>query len=319
MIDTIYRFLGRNATRFMALGLLIGIVIPPLAGVLRPILPMVVWVVLYLSMLRVNWADVVDWRRRPVIVLAGILFILVVSPLLMWGALVMAGVDLSGMSDGKGALSTGLVLMAASSPYTAVAAVAIILHLDAALALVLLVTTTILMPIVLPWLVVEGLGLDVALGSLSLMSRLGIVVGVAVTLAVVSRYLIGRERLARNSHRLDGLSVIMMVTFAIALMDGVTAAFLDQAMHVTVIVIAAFIANAGLQTIGALAFWRLGPKIALTIGYAAGNGNLAIILAVLPADVHADIPLYFALGQFPLFMFPLLLRPLFQRLLKAKA
>jgi bile acid:Na+ symporter, BASS family len=306
--DSVFLFLAQHATRFMALGLLLGIAIPPLAGQLRPMLPMVVWVVLYLSMLRIDWVDIIAWRQRPMILVATIIFILLISPLLMWGLLQLI--------ETGAAFPTGLVLMAASAPYTAVAAMAIVLQLDAALALVILVSTTILMPFVLPWLVVDVLNYNVALDALTLMRRLGMVVGIAVSLAVVSRYLIGGARLARNAHRVDGISVLMILAFAVALMDGVTAAFIQQPGHVLTIVGAAFAANAGLQFIGALAFWRLGPKLALTIGYAAGNGNLAIILAVLPADVHPDIPLYFSLGQFPMFIFPLLSRPLFRYLQK---
>jgi len=307
LIDSIAHFLARNGTRFMALGLFVGLAVPPLSARLGPMLPMVVWVVLYLSMLRVEWADIIAWRKRPLIVGGGITFILLVSPLLMWLVLTVTGADKP--------LATGLVMMAASAPYTAVAAVAAILQLDAALALVLLVLTTILMPFVLPGLVVDGLGFDVALDSISLMKRLGVVVGIAMSLAVVSRHLIGKERLARNSHRLDGLVVIMILGFALALMDGVTAAFFDQPARVGVIVAAAFAANAGLQCVAALAFWRFGRKLALTIGYAAGNGNMAIILAVLPGDAHPDIALYFALGQFPMILFPMLSKPLFKWLL----
>ena len=308
MIDSIAYFLARNGTRFMALGLFVGLAVPPLSAKLGPMLPMVVWVVLYLSMLRVNWGDIIAWRKRPLIVASGMAFILLVSPLLMWLVLTLTGADKP--------LATGLVMMAASAPYTAVAAVAAILQLDAALALVLLVLTTLLMPFVLPVLVVDGLGFDVALNSISLMQRLGTVVGIAVTLAVVSRHLIGKQRLARNAHRLDGLVVIMIVGFALALMDGVTAAFVDQPARVGLIVGAAFTANAGLQCAAALAFWRFGRKLALTIGYAAGDGNLAIILAVLPDNAHPDIALYFALGQFPMFLFPMLSRPLFLWLLR---
>jgi bile acid:Na+ symporter, BASS family len=308
LIDSSAHFLARNGTRFMAFGLFVGLVVPPLSALLGPMLPMVVWVVLYLSMLRVDWGDIIAWRQRPLIVIGGMAFILLISPLMMWLVLTVMGADKP--------LATGLVLMAASAPYTAVAAVAAILYLDAALALVLLVLTTLLMPFVLPGLVVDGLGFDVALDSISLMKRLGVVVGIAVALAVVSRHLIGKERLARNAHRLDGLVVIMILGFAIALMDGVTAAASDQPARVGVIIAAACAANVGLQCVAALTFWRFGRKLALTIGYASGNGNLAIILAVLPENAHPDIALYFALGQFPMFLFPMLSRPLFRWLLR---
>jgi len=308
LIDQFFRLLAGKATVAMAAALGLGLLVPPLSSALGPILPTVVWTVLYLSLIRIDWAEIVAYRRRALLVGAAALFVLVVSPVLMWVGLLAFGAVIS---DG---LATALVMMAASSPYTAVAAVAMILGLDAALALVILVTTTIAMPFVLPLLVVDVLGFDVALDALGLMRRLALLVGIAVSLAVLTRIVVGPKRLAQNSFRIDGAIVVMLVFFGVALMDGVAARVLYEPLHVIVILVFAFAANLTLVALGAAAFWRLGPRTALTIGYAAGNGNMVILLAVLPHDAHSDIALYFALGQFPMFMLPMLLKPYFQRL-----
>ena len=309
MIDQFFRLLAGKATVAMAAALVVGLVIPPLSSALGPILPTVVWTVLYLSLIRIDWAEIAAYRRRAVLVGLAALFVLVVSPILMWAGLLAFDAVIS---DG---LATALVMMAASSPYTAVAAVAMILGLDAALALVILVTTTILMPFVLPTLVVDVLGFDVALDALGLMQRLALLVGIAVSLAVLTKLVAGAERLARHSFRIDGVIVVMLVFFGVALMDGVAVRVLDEPLHVIVILLFALAANLALVALGAAAFWRLGRRTALTIGYAAGNGNMAILLAVLPHDAHSDIALYFALGQFPMFVLPMLLKPYFQRIL----
>jgi BASS family bile acid:Na+ symporter len=55
---------------------------------------------------------------------------------------------------------------------------------------------------------------------------------------------------------------------------------------------------------------------ALTIGLCSGNRNLAVVIAVLPAGVHPDILLYFAMMQFPIYMLPALQVPLYRQVLK---
>ena len=308
MIDGIFRFLAGKATIAMAAALLVGLAIPPLSSALGPVLPTVVWGVLFLSLVRIDWREIAAFRRRGLLLGAAVLFVLVASPYLMW-----AGLSVFDTAIGDG-LSTALVMMAASSPYTAVAAVAMILGLDAAFALVILVVTTMLMPFVLPLLVVDVMGFDVALDALGLMQRLAALVGIAVALAVIVKTAVGKERLARNSFRIDGLIVLLLVFFGVALMDGVTASTFADPLHVGVILIFGFAGNLGLVAAGTVVFWRMGRRTALTLGYAAGNGNMAILLAVLPHDADSDIALYFALGQFPMFFLPMVLKPVFQRI-----
>ena len=45
---------------------------------------------------------------------------------------------------------------------------------------------------------------------------------------------------------------------------------------------------------------------------------MGLLLVVLPAGLHPDIALYFALAQFPIFILPAVLKPLYGRLLPVK-
>lgn len=69
---------------------------------------------------------------------------------------------------------------------------------------------------------------------------------------------------------------------------------------------------------GAAVFAPLGRQSALTVGFSSGNRNMAMLLAVLPAGVDPDIPLYFALGQLPIYVLPAVLTPIYRRLLSVK-
>ncbi len=114
---------------------------------------------------------------------------------------------------------------------------------------------------------------------------------------------------------MDGVAVVLLVLFAVAIMDGVTERFLADPSRVLAFLAVAFAAYVGFQGVGAAVFMVLGWRSALTIGFSSGNRNMALLLAVLPAGVDPDIPLYFALGQLPIYILPAVLTPLYRRLL----
>jgi BASS family bile acid:Na+ symporter len=59
----------------------------------------------------------------------------------------------------------------------------------------------------------------------------------------------------------------------------------------------------------------LDRRDALTAGYCSGGRHNALLMAVLPASADADIFLFIAAVQFPLYFMPMLLQPLYRRLL----
>ena len=59
---------------------------------------------------------------------------------------------------------------------------------------------------------------------------------------------------------------------------------------------------------------RWGRRENLSIAFAAGARNLAVIFAVLPSNVDPDMLVYFAAGQFPIYIMPAILKPIMLRL-----
>ena len=151
------------------------------------------------------------------------------------------------------------------------------------------------------------------------MSRLSIAVAAALCAALTIRRSIGRDRLPRVATHLDGLVVAVMLVFAVAIMDGVTATVAERPMTVALWLLVAFIANPALQVAGALAFSWLGRRRALTVGLVSGNCNMGLLLAAFPPGTDYDVVLYFAVAQLPMYMLPALLAPLYQRLGQAES
>lgn len=299
-------FLGGHATWVLFVGVFLGLALPSLASLARPLLAPAVAVLLTATLVRIDWRVMLDTLRRPGLAAVIIAWLLIGSPLAM--AAVLALLPL------PGPLTTALVLMAAAPPILSAAPIAIILGLDGALALLVALVATLLTPLTVPPLALALLGLELDLGVIEFMTRLAVVVAVAVAAAAVIRRLIGRERLPRVARHLDGAVVAVMLVFAVAIMDGVTATLIAQPQVVALWLAAAFVANPALQIVGALAFAWLGRRRALTVGLVSGNCNMGLLLAAFPPGADPDVVLYFAVAQLPMYMLPALLQPLYRRL-----
>ena len=121
--------------------------------------------------------------------------------------------------------------------------------------------------------------------------------------------------LRARARQVDGLFVLLMLVFAVGIMDGVTEVILSRPGHAALWLGAAFVANPALQILGALVFSGLGRRRALTVGLLSGNCNMGVLLAALPPGGNFDIVLFFALAQIPMFMLPALMTPAYRRLL----
>ena len=300
---------SRHATRVLFAGVFIGLAVPPLAAAARPYLLVGVVALLTAMLLRVDWGAMGAYLRRPVLATALVVWLLAGAPVVVWLALLPAGLPES--------LSVSLVLMAAAPPILSAAAIAVLLGLDGALAIVVGLIATLLTPLSVPPLALMLLGLDLEISVGAFMARLAAIVGPAFLLSLSIRKAAGPARLERYRPEIEGFTVLVMLYFGIAIMDGVTARLLAEPAIVAGWTLAAFIANPALQLLGGLTFAWLGRRGALTVGLISGNCNMGLLLAALPPGTDFDVLLYFAVAQLPIFMLPALMLPLYRRLLAA--
>lgn len=299
--------LGGKGVPLLFVGVFIGLLLPGLAGLLRPLLAPTVVLLLLFSLLRVDWQQVGAYLRRPLLTGGLVAWMLLASPLLTWAAL--AAVPL------PSGLETAVILMAAAPPILGATAIALLLGLDGALTLVVGLISTLLAPITIPPLSLWLLGLDLAIGTGELMLRLGGIVLLALLGALAIRHWVGTPWLRRHGVALDGMIVVIMLLFAVAIMDGVTDTLMAQPAQVLLWLLAAFLANPALQAITMLAFWGFGRRLAMSAGLLAGNCNMGLLLATLSPEENFDVVLFFAVAQLPMFMLPAMMRPLYRRLL----
>ncbi len=304
-----FDYLGQHATLFLAGGALLGLLVPQLATLARPLLIPVLLIPLVISLLRLDWGALTAYVRRPGLVALITAGTLLLSPFLMWQALKPF--------DLPSALTQGLTLMAAASPIVSGAAISVMLGLDVSLAVVMIVVTTALIPFSLPVVALWLLGLEIDINLPTFVFRLVLMVGGTFAAAVALRRVVRRQTLDQNARMLEGVSVAMLVIFAVGIMDGVTSVALERPGFVVLVTVAAFCANILLQCLGTLASLRLARRSALTVGLMSGNRNMGLVLVALADKADFDLIVFFAMAQIPMYMLPALLGPVYRRLLAA--
>ncbi|MHA1536367.1 MAG: hypothetical protein ACTSUD_02325 [Alphaproteobacteria bacterium] len=306
MISSFLRLLSARASAILAGGILLGLAWPAAARAFSPLLAASVFVILTAALVRLDWRQTLAYTRRSGLMVLVLLWLLCLAPLLT-----MLVVSLAGVPPG---LATAIVLMAAAPPIMSSIAFSFLLRLDAPLATIAVFLSTLLVPLTLPPLALALLDLHLSVGIGELMLRIGgLAFGAAGAAAAIRRFVPGPV-LNERADEIDGLSVLMLLLFGIAIMDGVSALLLRDPGLVALAVGLAFAANVALQGAGAVLFWWLGRRQALTIALVSGNRNMGLLLAALAGTADAEVALYFAVGQLPIYMLPLLLRPLYRRL-----
>jgi len=283
----------------LAVGVFVGLLVPPLAHALRPLMVWAIGGLLVLSMMRIDWVQVLALIRNPVKITFAVTWLLLLSPLAVW--------TIAGMPSAPTGLTVAVILMAASAPITSSPAMVALIGLDADLSLVVLIAATLLVPFTLP-IVSAFIGVELTISSLALFARLCAFVGACTVVAVVLRYTLGAEKIFDAGQGLNMLAVFLLIVFAIAIMDGVTQKLLGQPVFVLKVIAISCLANAGLLMGVSLAHYGFGRRQALTVGFSAANCNMGLLWAVLPSDSDPDIFLYFAVAQIPMYISPAIIR-----------
>lgn len=307
---TALAWLGRHGPRAIAASVFLGLAAPQLASLIKPIVGPTIFLLLTLSILRVDLAHLRRYFRSPGLIVAATLWLMVVSPL-VFGGLLYA----SGLAQSYPQIFLILILWITATPITSAPAFAALMGLDITLTLGTLFLCTVISPLTMPAFVYLWSG-SVLITPLDLGIRSAVFYIAASAVAFVIFRYAGQAAIERNSDKIDGISVIALFVFAVAAMDGVAAHLRDVPLFAFVLLVANFVAAAVLMVFTALPFLGVGRAQALAIGVQGGTRNLSVPLAVIGvANIPEQMWLYFALAQFPVYLTPMLVKPLVRRLL----
>lgn len=300
-------FIGRHASKVLPMGVVVGLAFPFWASILQPLLVPALMVPLTLSLVRIETGQLATSVKRWhwIAVLCG--WILILRPVAVW--LVLQFFTL------PDAIEKATIIAAAAPPVTACAAIAIFLGVDAAIAVVITVATMLLVPLSLPPMVYYLAELQIKADIWHVSLRLAGFIFSAFIIAALIKKWMGQPRIYRNAATLDGISVIFIGIFIIAIMHGVTDKAIQQPWFVFQTFLVSTLLVFSLYIISALLFWRLGPSTAMAIGLVCGNCNLGLMYLILVDQATLDLLIFFAIGQIPMYFLPPFLSPLIKRFL----
>ncbi|MDP3160098.1 MAG: hypothetical protein Q8N31_08790 [Reyranella sp.] len=304
----VLRRMGGRATTLLPFSLLLGLLFQDFAAAMRPLLMSLAVILLMLALARTDWDRLRELLKRPGLAITLSLLNLIAVPLVVWPIWQSLGL--------WPGLIAALCLSAMAPGIISAATTATFLRLDSSLALLISLLTNFLVPVTLPPLALWLLGLDLKIGLLDLSLRLALIVVLALLGALAIRRWRG-PRIAQEGATLDGLSVVVLMIFAVPLMDGVVARALAEPVKLAGFIAGAFAGMVLCNLVMAAATLPfLDRRTALTAGYCSGGRHNALLMAVLPVTADPDIFLFIAAVQFPIYMIPTLLQPLYRRLLK---
>lgn len=302
-MTTALHIIARHGRWALILGLAGGLGLPVLASELRPWLPHLVALLLYLTALRIGpraaFGRLAEARRT----LGLVLLLQLALPLAA-----LAGLVALGWQDHPYALAT--LLMLAAPSVTGSVNFVIMLGRDPAPALRLLILGTALLPLtVLPIL---WLGPEVGAGAeaLAASARLLVVIVAAATAGFATREWLWQGPDLRT---LDGMNAVALAVIVVGLMSALGPALRADPGPVLWLIAGVMAVNFGLQMAGFALFRGIGLSEPVGPAIVAGNRNAALFLMALPASVTDPLLILLGCYQLPMYLTPILLARIYGR------
>ena len=304
----ILAWLGRQGTRAVAAIVFIAIAAPPLDALLKPLVSEAIFVLLCIAFVRVDVAELRRYLGQPVLVLTTTAWTMLVIPALFVGAAAAVGLDARSPD-----LYLGFVLQGVAPPMMAAPAFAALMGFDATLVLVTLVAGTAVTPITAPLFAYLFVGPALAMSPLALGIRLFAILAGSALAGLAIRRVVGAPAIARCKSELDGLNILIAFVFVAAVMENVGARYIQTPAAMLAVTALVFAVAAVIFVMTALVFLKAGRERALGIAFMATQRNMGLMLAATGGVLPDPAWIYFALGQFPIYLLPQILKPLARR------
>lgn len=299
-------WIARLGPWVLASGLAVGIAFPGLGAVVRPWLPEMVVMLLFLASLRIGFAEMAGSVQALLRASGMVLVFQLLCPLVV----VIVGYGF-GVIDQTWLVA--LVIMMSASSIVGSPNMALMMGHAPDTAMRMLVVGTAMLPLT----VVPVFLLMPSLGGATVIvwaaAKLLLVILGSTLAAMACRKWPLRDMGPLGQRRLDGVSAIVLAVFVI----GLTQAAGDTLRAAPVTMLwwlgVAFLANFGAQVVCFFTVreW-IKPGAAVGVSLVAGNRNVALFLVSLPAEVTAPLLVFIGCYQIPMFLTPLVLGRLYK-------
>ena len=307
MIVALFQHAARNGRWLLIAGLVLGILSQDISLMIKPYVGEFIIAVLFVAAMRIGPRQAIGALSELPRTISYFLVLNLALPLsvalLFWA--------LSWTCP----LATSLVILATAAPLSGAANLALMMGLNPAPCLRHLVITTAALPLT----VIPVFALTPALGdpetiwtaSSRLLFWIVLCAGVAFTL----RATVFKSLSTNATSILDGSAAILMAVVVVGLMTDVGRVALNDPLKLMLWLAVALAANFTLQITTALILrYKFNDQNAASIGIVAGNRNVGLFLAALPATVADPLFLFIGCYQIPMYLTPVLFRRFYQRL-----
>lgn len=298
---------ARHGPRVLIAGLVAGLLLPGLAEPMRNLLPPLVVLLLFVTVLRMDPETILGSLsdlHQVAFTVVGFQFLI---------PLIILAIGFAGGWTGTPVLLS-LLIMAAAPSISGSPNMCLMMGYPPEHAMRMLVVGTALLPLTaFPlFLLMPELGdiQSVLLAGLQLLLTILCATGAAIFAR--------RVWLRSPSHstllNLEGLGTITLAVFVIGLMPSVSATALESPTIAVFWVVLACLANFGTQIVTfRLTRDRLPAASSTAVSLIAGNRNIAIFFVALPPEVTAPIMAFIGAYQIPMYLTPVVMRHLYEK------
>ena len=304
MLKSSLEFLGCNAKVVLPLGVVVALFLPDSSEKLRFIVPWLIGLIYTVSFLRIDLRAMIADAFRPQQIFWSIaisLLLLVIIPLILISLSKFVGVDPQYIPS--------VVWYAVAPPIASTAWMCGLLGLNMAVAMKIVVVTSLISPFTGPMLASIFLGAAVPVSSVEMLTDLALMIFGGILAAQIWRRLTGQEWIERHDTALSGLSAVAMLLFLIPVFNGV----LERSMAMPLMALQLLILTCALNFSTQAAFMLLAmfsgsDNAAATnrvLAVVGGNRNVGLYYGALPPD--PIFGLFTALYQVPIYLTPFIL------------
>jgi len=287
----------------LAASIFIGIAVPPLAAVFKPLLLPLIFLLFLSAVLQVSFGDAAQTAVKDRATWIVLLWQLLVLPLLFYMLL-------------KPVLSQQLHLFAVISmctgAITATTALSRLFNLNSALSLVVGMAGAVLMPVPLYVFLRLLLGAEVEIDLSVYLQRTFIFIVAPIVVAFLIRKMVSIHTDVWLQKKMPSVAMLLLVFFGLAVMDGVGELMLSDPYRLLSYMVLAFCISIGVQLLSFIALYFLGARDATTGALLCAYRNMGLVAAIAGTSLGEDFFIFLGVWQFPMYILPLVLRRFYE-------
>lgn len=300
---TLLHIAARYGRSLLVAGLIAGASLPTVADVLRPRLPELVAMLLFITAMRVGYQTALGSLTALKRVFTIIVALQLAAPLIALGLLSAAQVL-------HHPFALAVVLMLAAPSITGAPNFLIMMGEEPAHAMRIMVVGTAVFPVtVLP--VLWGLPTLDSGAAMGAAVRLVLVILCATGLGFLSRQLAFPKLTNAARLNLDGLSAIALAVVVVGLMSEIGPMLRSDLSGLILWGTAVLCLNFSLQIVTHLVLKRSIMPESAAISIISGNRNIALFLIALPPEVTGPLLIFIGCYQMPMYLTPLVMRRMY--------